>query len=75
MPMPVLPDDGSISVWPGLRMPSFSASSIMDSAIRSLTEPPGFCPSSLMRSRTSGFGLNGLISTNGVFPISSRAEP
>jgi hypothetical protein len=25
MPMPVLPDDGSMSVWPGLEEPSFSA--------------------------------------------------
>ena len=40
--MPVLPDDGSIRVAPGARIPSCSACSIMASAIRSLTEPPGF---------------------------------
>ena len=75
MPMPVLPDEGSIKVWPGSRMPSFSASSIIDSAIRSFTEPPGFCPSSLMKRRTPGFGLSGLMSTSGVLPIRSRTEP
>ena len=73
--MPVLPDDGSMRVWPGSRMPSFSASSIMDSAIRSFTEPPGFCPSSLTRIRTVGLGLNSVMSTSGVLPISSRTEP
>ncbi len=73
--MPVLPDDGSISVWPGLRTPSFSASSIMRQRDPVLDRAAGFCPSSLMRMRTSGFGLSALMSTSGVFPISSRAEP
>ncbi len=62
-------------VCPGLRMPSFSASSIMARAIRSFTEPPGFWPSSLIRMRTSGFGLSWLMSTSGVLPISSSTEP
>src|ERR1039458_7336265 len=47
-PMPVLPDEGSMRIWsgwPGLRMPSLSAISIIDSATRSLTDPPGVCPS------------------------------
>jgi hypothetical protein len=40
--MPVLPEDGSMRVWPGVRIPSFSACSIIDRAIRSFTDPPGF---------------------------------
>jgi hypothetical protein len=44
---PVLPDVGSISVSPGLMSPRFSASTIIESAGRSFTEPPGLFPSSL----------------------------
>ena len=73
--MPVLPDDGSIRVAPGVSVPSASAASIMARAMRSLTEPPGFCPSSFMRMRTSGLGLRGEMSTRGVLPIRSRTEP
>ena len=40
--MPVLPDDGSMMVCPGLREPSRSASSMSDLAMRSLTDPAGF---------------------------------
>jgi hypothetical protein len=36
--MPVLPDVGSTTVWPGLRTPRFSASSIIAIARRSFTE-------------------------------------
>ena len=45
--MPVLPDDGSRIVAPGVSTPSRSASSIILSAMRSFDEPPGFWPSSL----------------------------
>lgn len=38
--LPVFPDVGSISVSPGFSLPSFSASSIIRSPIRSFTEPP-----------------------------------
>ena len=69
--MPVLPDDGSMIVWPGSRWPSFSASSIIDLAMRSFTEPNGFWLSSLARIRTSGFGDNEETSTIGVWPINS----
>eukprot|EP00966_Prymnesium_polylepis_P209322 4849335-Prymnesium_polylepis.2 len=52
--MPVLPDVKSTSVvTPGLILPSFSAASIMLSAIRSLSEPPGFCISSLTSTRAA----------------------
>lgn len=37
---PVFPDVGSISVYPGFRVPSFSASSTIFNAMRSLTLPP-----------------------------------
>ena len=47
--MPVLPDVGSISVSPGWMSPRFSASTIIDSAGRSFTEPAGLLPSSLPR--------------------------
>src|SRR4029450_13187593 len=72
--MPVLPDDGSMIVRPGLSVPSSSASWIIFQAIRSLIEPPGFWPSSLARMRTAGLGLNALTSTSGVLPMSSRTE-
>ena len=54
--MPVLPDDGSRIVAPGVSTPSRSASSIILSAMRSFDEPPGFWPSSFAQMRTSGFG-------------------
>src|SRR3954452_12372707 len=73
--MPVLPDDGSSNVCPGVRTPSFSACSIIASAMRSFTDPPGFWPSSLASSRTLGFGLSWLTSTSGVLPIRSRTLP
>ncbi len=47
--MPVFPDVGSMRTWsglPGTSTPVRSASSMSDNATRSLTEPPGFCPSS-----------------------------
>ena len=70
--MPVFPEDGSSSVSPGESRPSFSASSTIDSAMRSLTDPPGFWPSSLIRMRTPGLGLSALTSTSGVLPMRSR---
>ena len=72
--MPVLPDDGSMMIRPGVSVPSASASCTMARAMRSLTEPPGFWPSILARSRTSGLGLRELTSTTGVLPIMSSTE-
>src|SRR2546427_8174436 len=46
----------------------------MDSAMRSFTDPPGFCPSSFTSRRTRGLGLSGLTSTSGVLPMRSRTE-
>jgi hypothetical protein len=46
----VLPDVGSTIVdWPGRMRPSRSAASIMDSAMRSLSEPPGLNCSHLQK--------------------------
>jgi hypothetical protein len=69
--MPVLPDDGSRIVWPGRSRPSFSAASIIALAIRSFTDPNGFCISSLARIRTFGLGERFETSTIGVLPIRS----
>src|SRR6266568_7434930 len=44
--MPVLPEVASMSVSPGLIVPRFSASTTIDSAGRSLTDPAGLLPSS-----------------------------
>src|SRR5947208_2733176 len=72
--MPVLPDDGSRRIWPGCRLPSFSACSTIVSAMRSFTEPPGFWPSSFTSSRTRGLGLSWVISTSGVSPMRSSTD-
>ncbi len=74
MPMPVLPDEGSMSSAPGSSRPSFSADSMMARAMRSLIDPPGFCPSSLTAMRTSGLGLSDDTSTIGVLPMRSSTE-
>ncbi len=73
-PMPVLPDVGSMIVPSGLSSPLASAASIIDSAMRSLIDPPGFARSDLVQ--TSAVGA---ISRNsrltricGVLPIVSR---
>ena len=44
-PTPVFPDVGSITVPPGMRLPSASAASSMVSTMRSFTEPPGLVAS------------------------------
>ncbi len=40
--IPVLPDEGSIKILPGLSNPSCSACKTIDLAMRSLTDPAGF---------------------------------
>ena len=44
----MLPEVGSMIVAPGLSAPLFSAASIIDSAMRSLIEPPGLARSDLI---------------------------
>src|SRR5437867_191342 len=74
--MPVFPEVESMIVFPGRRAPRASPSSIILTAGRSLTEPPGLKPSSLPRSRTPGAtpSRTWRISTSGVLPTSCRAE-
>src|ERR1043166_650562 len=52
--MPVLPLVASITVWPGLSAPDFSAASITPSARRSFTEPSGLNASILTNRLTCG---------------------
>src|SRR3984885_2549351 len=49
MPMPVLPAVPSTTIPPGRKAPRATASLIIASAARSLTEPPGFMNSALPR--------------------------
>ena len=70
-PAAVLPDEDSRMRCPGRRLPFFSASSIIDLAARSFTEPAGFTPSSFMSTCTRGLGLSSLMSTSGVLPMVS----
>jgi hypothetical protein len=73
--MPVLPLVGSRIVLSGVSLPLASPSSTRLRATRSLTEPLGFCPSSLAQMRTRGFGDSRFSSTSGVLPIRSRIDP
>src|SRR5262245_55609150 len=73
-PTPVLPDVGSTMVPPGLRSPSRSAASIIATAGRSFTDPPGFVVSILAtRSHVSPRPMHGS-RTRGVSPMSPRTE-
>src|SRR6187551_1418560 len=67
--MPVLPDVASISVSPGLMSPRFSASTIIDSAGRSLTDPAGLLPSSFARIVFDVAPGRRVSRTSGVWPI------
>ena len=67
--MPVLPDVASISVSPGRMSPRFSASTIIDSAGRSLTEPAGLLPSSLPSTTFDVAPGRRARRTSGVLPI------
>ena len=53
-------------------MPFFSACSIIDFAIRSLTDPKGFWFSNFANNRTRGLGDKLETSTSGVLPIKLR---
>ena len=73
--MPVLPEVGSRIVWPGAIAPFSSASSIIERATRSLTEPVGLRDSSFAQMRTPGFGDRRFSSTSGVLPIDWTMSP
>ena len=72
-PMPVLPLVASITILSGVSSPDRSPASIMQSAARSLMEPPGFRYSSFARILTRGFGFMRRISTSGVRPMASSS--
>src|SRR5262245_3193461 len=67
--MPVLPLVGSISVTPGLILPSRSAASIIDLAMRSLTLHNGFMFSSLARTVATHPSVTLRSCTSGVLPM------
>ena len=69
--MPVFPLVASIKVSSFLINPNFSASSIILSAARSLTEPPGLFPSNFANIL---FLLSNATSTSGVLPIRLMRE-
>src|SRR5438477_1872402 len=69
--MPVFPDVGSTIVSPGFSRPADSAASIIASAIRSLTLPPGFKDSILPSSSAPPTGVTRASRTIGVLPIRS----
>jgi len=70
--LPVFPDVASTIVPPGFKVPAFSANSIMEMPMRSLTEKPGFKFSIF----ASTVALTPLVSreslTSGVCPIKPR---
>ncbi len=66
----MLPEVGSMMVPPGRSAPVRSASSTIDSAMRSLIEPPGFARSDLIQ--TSASPNSRLTRTCGVRPMVSR---
>src|SRR5208283_2553460 len=69
--MPVLPDVASMSVSPGSIVPRLSASTTIDSAGRSLTEPAGLLPSSLASSTLLVAPGRRCSRTSGVLPTVS----
>jgi hypothetical protein len=73
-PTPVLPLVGSTMVPPGCSDPSRSAASIIRTAIRSFTEPPGLRYSTLASTRGVASPGTRDSRTSGVLPISSVSE-
>jgi hypothetical protein len=72
-PTPVLPDVASMIVdRPGCRRPARSAASIIASAGRSLTEPPGFSCSHLASTVAAPAPGSRRSRTSGVRPICAR---
>ena len=71
-PIPVLPEVPSIMVPPGFNLPSFSASSIIFKAMRSLMELPGLKVSTLAKTK-AGMSFTMVFSfTIGVLPMVPR---
>ncbi len=70
----MLPDVGSTIVPPGFSSPDSSAASIMRSAMRSFTEPPGLKYSTLASTVGASPSVTELSLTSGVFPMRSSRE-
>ena len=70
-PIPVFPEVGSIITEPGLSNPRASASSTIESAIRSFILPPGFVFSTFTHISCSDVN-NRSNRTCGVFPMVSK---
>src|SRR3990167_11307177 len=70
-PMPVLPEVGWMMVPPALSSPLRSAASTIDSAMRSLIEPPGLLRSDLIHT-VCPLPNRRLIRTCGVLPMVCR---
>src|SRR6202171_3813836 len=69
--MPVLPEVESMIVFSCVSAPRRSPSSIIHSAARSLTEPPGLNHSAFAYTSTLGNSLSNMrMRKSGVFPIS-----
>ena len=75
-PTPVLPEVGSTIVPPGWSSPEASAASIIRSAMRSFTEPPGFRYSTFASTRGASPSPSSDVESrsSGVLPIRSRRE-
>src|SRR6202012_4715624 len=67
--MPVFPLVGSISSFPGLRTPRFSASQIIDAPMRHFTEYAGLRPSTLPSIVTGAPSVTRFSLTSGVRPM------
>ena len=70
----MLPDVGSTIVSPGFSTPRASASRIIPSAVRSLIEPPGFAPSSLIHTSAISGVATRSSRTTGVRPITASTR-
>ncbi len=73
-PTPVLPLVGSTMVPPGRSSPEASASSIISSAIRSFTDPPGLKYSTLASTSGAASPVTRDSRTNGVSPTRSMID-
>ncbi len=69
----MLPEVGSTIVPPGWSSPDCSAASIIRTAIRSFTDPPGFMYSTFASTRGVAPSVVRLSRTSGVLPIRSRS--
>ena len=72
--MPVLPLVGSTIVPPGCSAPEASASSIIRTAMRSFTEPPGLKYSTFATTVAAMPSVTERSRTSGVSPIRSTTE-